>query len=183
MIAPHTYHRPPLEVIYTQVRIMPLYKNLFSPPIAVSTEHSYHTEISFLISLLRNTLFLHVLHTSHSVRHLRFPVLMPKIQTSGLLQWVVGWLNLHVLKAVYYLKLSGINKANSQRNNAEDLSQCHFTQSVCQPTHLTRVYSVADLTCPLWVRWSCEVYGIQQHFLCRRHSSFASWSLGWKRNV
>ena len=86
MIAPHTYHRPPLEVIYTQVRIMPLYKNLFSPPIAVSTEHSYHTEISFLISLLRNTLFLHVLHTSHSVRHLRFPVLMPKIQTSGLLQ-------------------------------------------------------------------------------------------------
>jgi len=82
-----------------------------------------------------------------------------------------------VSKAVYSLKLSGINKDASQCNNAEEVSQRHITQSVFQPTHLTRAHSVADLTRPLRVWRSREVYGIQQHFLRRRHSSFASWNL------
>jgi len=119
----------------------------------------------------------------HFVWDLRIPVLMPRIQASGLLQWVVGWLIVQVLKAVYSIKLSGIDKAASQHNNTEDLNLCHITQSVFQPTHLTGVHSVADLTSPLRVRRSCEVYGIQQHFLCRWHSSFASWNLSWKINM
>jgi hypothetical protein len=59
---------------------------------------------------------------------------------------------LHVLRAVYSLKLSGIDKAASQHNNPQDLNQCRITQPVFLPAHLTRVQSVADLTSPLRVR-------------------------------